>query len=74
VRNIYFLSKSLTKILPKQTTFNLKEYIKPYPAKEMSSHPVGKIVIIPETDSTELLTPLNSFVNLFLSRYRYDNK
>ena len=41
-------------------TDKLRELLKPYPAKEMDSHAVGKSVNIPETNSPELILPMNS--------------
>jgi putative SOS response-associated peptidase YedK len=41
-------------------TNRLQELLKPYPAKEMSSHAVSRSVNIPETDSDELIKPMNS--------------
>ncbi len=41
-------------------TDKLQELLKPYPAKEMASHAVSRSVNIPDTDSPELITPLNS--------------
>jgi putative SOS response-associated peptidase YedK len=38
----------------------LQNLLKPYPAAEMSSDAVSLSVNIPETDSPELITPLNS--------------
>jgi putative SOS response-associated peptidase YedK len=41
-------------------TSRLRELLKPYSAKEMDSHAVSRSVNIPEVDSTDLITPLNS--------------
>jgi putative SOS response-associated peptidase YedK len=41
-------------------TNRLQELLKPYPAKKMSSHAVSRSVNIPETDSDELIKPMNS--------------
>jgi len=41
-------------------TSRLRELLKPYPAKEMDSHAVSKSVNIPDSDSPELIAPLNS--------------
>lgn len=41
-------------------TNRLEELLKPYPAKEMSSHTVSRNVNIPDADSSDLITPLNS--------------
>jgi len=41
-------------------TNRLQELLKPYPAKEMDSHTVSRTVNIPDTDSADLITPLNS--------------
>ncbi len=41
-------------------TSRLQELLKPYPAKEMSSHAVSRSVNIPDSDSAELIVPLNS--------------
>ncbi len=38
----------------------LQKLLVPYPAKEMSSHAVSKSVNVPETDSDELIKPMNS--------------
>ncbi len=38
----------------------LQELLKPNSAKEMSSHAVSRSVNIPETDSSELILPMNS--------------
>ncbi len=38
----------------------LQKLLVPYPAKEMSSHAVSKSVNIPDTDTVELVKPLNS--------------
>ncbi len=41
-------------------TNRLQELLKPYPAKEMSSHAVSRSVNIPNSDSPELILPMNS--------------
>ena len=41
-------------------TERLQKLLAPYPADEMSSHAVGTGVNIPESDSAELIEPLNS--------------
>jgi putative SOS response-associated peptidase YedK len=41
-------------------TSRLQELLKPYPAKEMSSHAVSKSVNVPDADSDELIKPINS--------------
>jgi putative SOS response-associated peptidase YedK len=41
-------------------TKRLQELLKPYSAKEMDSHAVSKSVNIPETNSPELILPMNS--------------
>lgn len=41
-------------------TDRLQELLKPYFAKEMDSHPVSKSVNIPESNSAELILPMNS--------------
>lgn len=41
-------------------TNKLQELLKPYPAEEMDSHPVNRSINIPETNSPELMAPLNS--------------
>jgi putative SOS response-associated peptidase YedK len=38
----------------------LKNLLKPYPANEMTAHPVSKSVNVPDADSSELIVPLNS--------------
>lgn len=38
----------------------LEKLLAPYPAEEMRSHPVSKSVNIPDSDSRELIAPLNS--------------
>jgi putative SOS response-associated peptidase YedK len=38
----------------------LQELLMPYPAGEMSSHPVSRSVNTPETNSPDLITPINS--------------
>ncbi len=38
----------------------LQELLKPHPEKEMTSHPVSRIVNIPNADSADLIEPLNS--------------
>lgn len=37
-----------------------QKLLKPYPAREMSAHPVGKSVNVPDSDSARLIEPLNS--------------
>ncbi len=41
-------------------TDKLQKLLMPYPAEEMTSHAVSRSVNIPETDSPELIKPLNS--------------
>ncbi len=41
-------------------TNKLQELLKPYPAKEMDSHAVSKSVNIPESNTAELILPINS--------------
>lgn len=41
-------------------TDKLQKLLMPYPAEEMTSHAVTRSVNIPETDSPELIKPLNS--------------
>ncbi len=41
-------------------TTKLQELLKPYPAKEMDSHAVSKSVNIPESNTAELILPMNS--------------
>jgi putative SOS response-associated peptidase YedK len=41
-------------------TEKLEKLLIPYPAKEMDSHPVSKSVNIPDSNSPELILPLNS--------------
>lgn len=41
-------------------TGKLEKLLVPYPAKEMSSHPVSRSVNAPATDSSKLIEPLNS--------------
>lgn len=41
-------------------TGKLQKFLVPYPAAEMSSHPVSRSVNIPDTNSPELIAPLNS--------------
>lgn len=43
-----------------KNTNRLQEILVPYPAKEMSSHAVSTSVNIPETNSPELIVPINS--------------
>ena len=43
-----------------KNTEKLQRFLAPYPADEMNSYPVSKSVNIPEVDSPELITPLNS--------------
>jgi putative SOS response-associated peptidase YedK len=43
-----------------KNTDKLQKLLVPYSDDEMSSHPVGKGVNIPDSDSAELITPLNS--------------
>jgi putative SOS response-associated peptidase YedK len=38
----------------------LRRLLAPYPANEMSSHPVSRSVNIPDADSAELIEPINS--------------
>jgi putative SOS response-associated peptidase YedK len=38
----------------------LQNLLKPFPAPEMSSHPVSKSVNVPDSDSAELIAPINS--------------
>jgi putative SOS response-associated peptidase YedK len=38
----------------------MEELLIPYPAGEMTSHAVSKSVNIPDSDSDELIRPLNS--------------
>jgi putative SOS response-associated peptidase YedK len=39
---------------------SLQDLLKPYPAQEMSSHPVSKSVNVPDANSPELIEKLNS--------------
>lgn len=39
---------------------NLEKLLIPYPAEEMDSHPVGRRVNIPDSNSEDLIKPLNS--------------
>jgi putative SOS response-associated peptidase YedK len=41
-------------------TDKLQELLKPYPAKEMGSHAVSRSVNIPDSDSADLIKPMNS--------------
>lgn len=41
-------------------TDRLQKLLMPYPAKKMDSHAVSKSVNVPETDSDELIKPMNS--------------
>lgn len=41
-------------------TNKLQKLLVPYPADEMDSHAVGKSVNVPDSDSAELIKPLNS--------------
>jgi putative SOS response-associated peptidase YedK len=41
-------------------TDKLQKLLKPYPAKEMTSHEVSRSVNIPDTNSPELILPINS--------------
>lgn len=41
-------------------TEKLQKFLVPYPADEMSSHPVSKSVNMPDVNSAELIEPLNS--------------
>jgi putative SOS response-associated peptidase YedK len=41
-------------------TDKLRKLLKPYPAKEMTSHEVSRSVNIPDTNSPELILPVNS--------------
>lgn len=41
-------------------TERLQNLLKPFEAKEMSSHPVGKSVNFPDTNSPKLILPMNS--------------
>jgi putative SOS response-associated peptidase YedK len=41
-------------------TDKLQELLKPYPSKEMDSHAVSRNVNIPNSDSAELIKPMNS--------------
>ena len=43
-----------------KNTDRLQKFLVPYPAEEMSAHEVSRSVNIPDTDSPELIKPLNS--------------
>ncbi len=43
-----------------KNTDKLKKLLVPYPVSEMSSHAVSRSVNIPDSDSPDLITPLNS--------------
>jgi putative SOS response-associated peptidase YedK len=43
-----------------KSTDRLQNLLVPYAADEMDSHAVSKSVNVPETDSAELIKPINS--------------
>jgi putative SOS response-associated peptidase YedK len=43
-----------------KNTDKLQKLLVPYPASEMSSHAISRSVNIPESNSPDLITPLNS--------------
>ncbi len=43
-----------------KNTDRLQKFLVPYPANEMNSHAVSRSVNIPDSDSADLIEPLNS--------------